>query len=94
MEPVRVLAICGFGVGTSMLLKIKLQSVFDEQGVDARVSTADITSAAATPCDVIFTSTELAENLSGKTAAPVIVIKNFVSKPEITEKVKYYLENR
>lgn len=92
MKKLQVLAICGFGVGTSMLLKIKLQSAFDELGVPAQVNTADISSAASTPCDVFFTSAELAENLSGKTSAPVITITNFVNKAEITEKVKAYIE--
>jgi PTS system ascorbate-specific IIB component len=94
MDRIRVLAICGFGVGTSMLLKTKLQSVFDELGVGADVSTSDISSAASTPCDVMFTSAELAESLSAKTTAYVAVINNFVSKPEITQKVKSYLEER
>lgn len=91
MERLRVLAICGFGVGTSMLLKIKLQGVFDELGVEAEVSTADVSSAAATPGDVIFTSAELAENLAGRVAVPVIVIANFVDRNDILQKVRQYL---
>jgi len=94
VDRIRVLTICGFGVGTSMLLKTKLQSVFDELGIGADISTSDISSAASTPCDVMFTSAELAENLSGKTTAHVVVINNFVSKPEITQKVTQYLKER
>lgn len=89
---IRVQAICGFGVGSSMLLKIKLQSVFDALGISANITTGDVTSASSASCDVIFTSDELSEILEKRVDIPVIVINSFVNVNEITEKVKKFLE--
>lgn len=91
---INVQAICGFGVGSSTLLRIKLQKVFDELGVEAKVTTNDVTSATGNDCDVIFTSEELGEMLKQRVKIPVIIIKNFVDSNEIKTKVTEYLENR
>lgn len=90
-EPLRIQAICGFGVGSSTLLKIKLQGIFKELGVDAEVFTGDLPTGPSVPCDAIFCSTDIGENLTGKVSVPLITIKNFVNKQEITDKVKEYL---
>lgn len=90
----RIQAICGFGVGSSTLLKIKLQAAFKELGVEADIFTGDVTSGTGVPCDAIFASSEIAENLEGKVTVPLIVINNFVNNQEIAEKVKAFLESR
>lgn len=81
----RVMAVCGFGVGTSMVLKMKLEDVFAAHGIEAELFTADATTAPSEPCEVIFTSKELAESLSRRTI-PVVVIENFLSTSEIESK--------
>lgn len=93
MKKLQIQAVCGFGVGTSTLLKIKLTGVFKEYGVDANVFTGDVTTAPTTKCDAIFTSSELAGNLKQKAKCPVIVIKNFVNQAEIKEKVGEFLNS-
>jgi len=94
MSGLSIQAICGFGVGSSTLLKIKIQCVLKEMGIEADVFTGDISSASGTDCDVIFTSNELAENLYGKVKVPVIVINNFINQNEIKEKIKEFLKTR
>ncbi len=92
MDELSIQAVCGFGVGSSTLLRIKIQSILKEMGIQANVFTGDITSASSVDCDVIFTSNELAENLKGKTKTPVVVINNFVNKNEIKEKLEEFLK--
>ena len=94
METIYAQAICGFGVGSSTLLKIKLQGVFKALNVDAVVTNGDVTSAASVKCDVIFTSEELAEILEKKVNVPVIVINSFVDVNEMTEKVTAFIESK
>lgn len=83
----RIQAVCGFGCGSSLFLKMKIQDVLKEQHLDADVFCGDIGTCASAPCDVIFTSTELADRISSHTKIPVVAISNFMNKAEITEKL-------
>lgn len=86
MARVKILAVCGFGVGSSMILKMKIEEVLKANGLEAEVFTTDVSSATSTPCDIIFTSKELEKSITGKVNVPVIAIKNFIDKKEIEEK--------
>jgi len=94
MSDLKIQAICGFGVGSSTLLKIKIQGVLKELGVVADVFTGDVSSASGVECDAIFTSNELADNLRTRAKVPVIVINNFVNAAEIKEKMEEFLKTR
>lgn len=86
MEKLKVLAVCGFGVGSSMILKMKIEEMLKKNNIDAQVVTADVTSAASTPSNIIFTSKELEKKLAKKVDIPVVGIKNFIDEKEIEEK--------
>lgn len=86
MSKIKVIAVCGFGVGTSLLLKMNIDSVLRSNKIDADVENADIATAGSIPCDIIFTSNELYEQIKSKVNVPVVVINNFMSKDEIAEK--------
>ncbi len=86
MKNLNIITVCGFGVGSSMVLKMKVDEILKEEGISAKVSTSDVGSAASTPCDVIFTSNELGEKLSQTASVPVVMVKNFIDKNEIKEK--------
>ena len=90
-QPLKIQAICGFGVGSSTLLKIKIQGILKELQVEAEVINGDLPTGPSVPCDAIFCSSDIAENLVGKTKVPVLSVKNIASTPEITEKVKEFL---
>ena len=82
----KVLAVCGFGIGTSLILRITIEKVFKDMGIDAEVENVDIMTASSVPADLIFTSQELCSQLEGKTKVAVIVVSNFLSYDEIREK--------
>ncbi|MFD3157865.1 PTS sugar transporter subunit IIB [Haloimpatiens sp. FM7330] len=86
MKDLKIMAVCGFGVGSSMLLKMKIDEVLKANGMKAEVFTADVATAASTECDLIFTSKEMHEQLEGEVSVPVIQIDNFMNKKEIEEK--------
>ena len=85
MRP-KIIAVCGFGVGSSMMLKMKVDEMLKKNGIKASAETSDVGSATSVPCDVIFTSKELAPKLMEKVKVPVIAITNFLSVQEIEEK--------
>lgn len=83
---IKVLAVCGFGVGTSLILRMNIEKVLKENGIDAEVINSDVTTGTSIDCDVIFTSKELYSLLKEKVKAPLVQIDNFMSNGEIAEK--------
>lgn len=84
----KIVAVCGMGIGTSVLLKMNAEKALRAMDVDADVEAADIGTArgAARTADVVLTSAELADEI-GEVRAEVIVIDNFTDVNEITEKL-------
>ena len=89
----KIVAVCGMGIGTSVLLKMNTEKVLDQLGVDGQVEAADISAArgSASDANLVLTSAELAEEL-GQVDAEVVVIDNFFDMEEITAKLKAHVE--
>lgn len=81
----KILAVCGFGVGSSMVLKMGIDKAARKLGLDIEVENTDLTSARSTSCDAIFTSFDLAESLRDNVQVPVFPIKRYMNIEEITE---------
>jgi PTS system ascorbate-specific IIB component len=84
----KIVAVCGMGIGTSVLLKMNAEKVLQDLGVDAEVEAADIGVArgAAQTAEIVLTSEELAPEI-GDVPAEVIVIENFFDLDEIHKKL-------
>ncbi len=82
----RIQTVCGFGVGTSMFLKMKVDEVVKSNNLNIDVYCGDVTTCTSSECDAIFTSAELAETIGRSAKVPVIVINSFINSKEITEK--------
>ncbi len=90
----KILAVCGFGVGSSMVLKMTLDKVVKELGINAQVENTDIATAKATNADVFFTSAELAPDIKKATNNPVYIIRRYMDKEEVKGEMKKYLEGK
>lgn len=84
----KIVAVCGMGIGTSVLLKMNAEKALRSLGKDADVEAADIGTArgAARTAQIVLTSAELAPEI-GDVPAEVVVIDNFMDVAEITEKL-------
>ncbi|MFU8945587.1 PTS sugar transporter subunit IIB [Mycetocola zhadangensis] len=84
----KIVAICGAGVGTSGILKVNAERVLDRLGIDAEVTASDIASIAtsAAQAQVILTSPELVDRI-GKTFADIVVIENYFDLDELERKL-------
>ncbi|HPW53600.1 MAG TPA: PTS sugar transporter subunit IIB [Erysipelotrichaceae bacterium] len=91
MKP-KIQAVCGFGVGSSMMLKMNIEKIAKEHGYDVHVFCGDVATSTANQCDVIFTSKDLGNRIVQRATVPVIILNNFMDKKEIEEKVLAYLE--
>ncbi|MDI2097924.1 PTS sugar transporter subunit IIB [Ruicaihuangia caeni] len=84
----KILTVCGMGIGTSILLKMNTEKALKALGASADVEASDIGSArgAARTVDIVLISHDLAEQL-GDVPAKVIEIQNFLSVDEISQKL-------
>jgi len=85
----KIVALCGVGIGTSAILKVNAERALERLDIEADVTAADIASVklAAADAQVILTSSELVPSI-GKTNADVIVIDNFFDLDELTAKLQ------
>ncbi|NLZ76335.1 MAG: PTS sugar transporter subunit IIB [Erysipelotrichia bacterium] len=90
----RIQAVCGFGVGSSMMLKMNIEKIAKEHGYEVDVFCGDITTCTANECNVIFTSKELGARITERAKVPVIILNNFMNKKEVEEKVLAYLQEQ
>ena len=92
MKEIKIQAVCGFGCGSSLFLRIKIDQILNDNKLTARTFCGDVGTACSADCDVIFTSPELAERMVDRAKVPVIVINNFMDDKEVTEKVLGFFE--
>lgn len=81
----KILAVCGFGVGSSMVLKMTIDKACKKLGLDIEVENTDITSARGMRCDAVFTSFDLAESLKEYIQVPIFPIKRYMNIEEVTK---------
>ncbi|TFB90840.1 PTS sugar transporter subunit IIB [Cryobacterium algoricola] len=89
----KIIAVCGMGIGTSVLLKMNTEKVLRTLGIDADVEAADIGVARgmARDAEIVLTSADLAPQI-GDVPATVIVIDNFFDLDEISDKLTEALD--
>ena len=85
----KIVTICGAGIGSSGILKVNAERVLRKLDIEATVVAADIASVATVAADaqVILTSAEFVEAI-GKTFADVIVVENYFDTAELTAKLE------
>jgi PTS system ascorbate-specific IIB component len=86
---VKIVAICGAGIGSSAILKVNAERVLSRLGIEADVTAADIASVqtAASDAQVILTSAEFVDAI-GKTFADIVVINNYFDANELMVKLE------
>lgn len=83
----KILAVCGMGLGSSLILRLGIEGALKELGIEGEVEVADIGTAKSISCDLIVTSQQLAELLSS-TGKPVVAIHNYLDRVEMRDKIK------
>lgn len=86
MKKLKIVCVCGFGVGSSLILKMKVDEVLQEFNIVADCVAQDVTSATSMLADVVFASKDIVSQLEGRLNCPLIVINNFLDKEEIRDK--------
>ncbi|MFF1574486.1 PTS sugar transporter subunit IIB [Leifsonia sp. NPDC058292] len=84
----KIVAICGAGVGTSGILKVNAERVLKRLDIDADVTASDLANvaSASSNAQVILTSPELVSAIP-PTNADVVVVDNYFDLDEIERKL-------
>jgi PTS system ascorbate-specific IIB component len=89
----KIVAVCGVGIGTSAILKVNAERALSRLGLSADVSASDLARVADAAADaqVILTSTELAGAVRaaiGRSFAEIVEVANYFDVEEISEKLE------
>ena len=80
----KIVAVCGMGVGTSILLKLNADTALERLGLSGEVEAADLGAAkgVAAGADLILTNADTAATFDGM-GVPVRIIHDFMDVDEI-----------
>ncbi|MFZ5813952.1 MAG: PTS sugar transporter subunit IIB [Bacillota bacterium] len=82
----KILAVCGMGLGSSLMLRMQIEAALKELGVtNFKVEVTDVSTAKGMAADLIVTSPQFVDRLQG--GPPVVAIKNYVDKQEMRSKL-------
>ena len=89
----KILAVCGMGLGSGLILRMQAEKALKELGIQADVEVADIGTARAlaSTADLIITSEELAQQL-GTVKPRIVTIQNFIDLREMVTKLGGVIE--
>ena len=90
----KVLAACGNGMGTSQIIKMKIDKVFKKLGVAVAIDHMSVGEgkSQASNYDIVFCSASLVDNFKVKGKTKVVGLINLLSEAEIETKIKEVLQ--
>ena len=87
----KVIAACGNGMGSSQIIKTKIDKVFKKLGIEAKIEHNSVGAATsmANNFDVVFVSQNFVDNFKNAASkgTKIIGLKNLLSEQEIEEKI-------
>lgn len=86
----KIIAACGNGMGTSMIIKLKVEKICKELGVDASVEALSMgqSKGMTNSVDIIISSTHLSSEFNHNQKAKILGVKNLMDENEIKSVLK------
>lgn len=89
----RIVAVCGIGIGTSAILKLNAERALQRLDLQAEVSASglDDVAAAAHDAQIVLTSSELVDAVRealGRTGTEIVVVSNYFDVEEISRQLE------
>lgn len=85
---IKILCVCGNGLGSSFACQMATEGVLKELGVEAKMDHIDISSAAGQKADLILSGKNFEKQFSRITVScPIIFLNRLVDKNEIRSKL-------
>lgn len=86
-----IITVCGNGIGSSLMLKMKIEEICEAHGIKANVDSADFNSAQGKKCDLIVTVKELAYQFEGRDVA---IVRSYINRKKIEADVLEILQKK
>lgn len=86
MRRLRIVTVCGCGLGSSLMAKITIENILAEQGLHGSVEAADGGTVKGFAADVVV-ATKAFEKACQGLKVPVVIINSFINKEELREKL-------
>ncbi|WP_156300221.1 PTS sugar transporter subunit IIB [Streptobacillus canis] len=82
----KIMAVCGSGLGSSFMLEMNVKKVLNKIGVEAEVEHSDLASVTINSADLFVMGRDIAESSPIPTDR-VIVLDSIISMPELEQKL-------
>ena len=83
---IKIVTVCGAGVGSSMMLKVYASEIIEAEGIEAKVDSSDVSSINPSEPDILITTSDFSDVLRN-VEAEVIRIDNLTDKEQLKEKL-------
>ena len=80
----KIITVCGNGIGSSLMLKMKIEEICAENNIQADVESIDFNAAQGKQADLIVTGKELASEFEGREVA---VVRSYINKKKIADDI-------
>lgn len=91
----KILAVCGHGLGSSFMVERNIKEVLKKLSIDADVSHVDLASVADNQADVFVVGRDLESGISSKVKSEkLVVLSSLISKKEIETKLTDYFNKK
>lgn len=86
---IKLLAVCGSGMGTSTMMKLKAKKILDSHNIGCQVENCSIGQAknGINNYDIVIASTHLASQLKPNSSTKLIPLKNIMDVKEMEAKL-------
>ncbi|MGI2264826.1 PTS sugar transporter subunit IIB [Staphylococcus cohnii] len=81
----KVITVCGNGIGSSLLLKMKVEEIAKENNIDISAESIDSNAAGGKDADLFITVKELASIF--KDTQNVAIVRSYTNKKKISEDI-------
>ena len=89
----KIVTVCGAGVGSSMMLRLFTQQILQAEGIEAIVDASDIGSVSPDSYDILITTSDFADTLRGSSAT-IVRIDNMMDKVFLKSELLKAIESR
>lgn len=82
-----ILVVCSSGLGTSLMIRLNLESVLRELGIQANVEHADASSIAYYHSDLVIGAQQIVESLAEQIGVEALGLSSITDKDHLREKL-------
>lgn len=82
-DMLKIVTVCGNGIGSSLMLRMKIEEICAEEGLAVDVESSDFNGALSKQPDLIVTVAELATQMPKE--QEVVIVRSYINKKKIKE---------